>query len=552
VISKTHLRPFPFFVGFLTLICAVSVEAGWALNIPILRSMLPRFVAMNPVTALCFGLVGLSLMLLSSIPDYGISRRERIAKALVLFVGLIGALKVASYAFGFDIGLDHWFFANKLEIQVTPNRMAPNTALNFSLLSLAILVLEFDSARRILASQIFAMMAGVLSLLAIIGYAYGVTAFYGVLSYIPMALNTALLFLFSCCGTLALRHEQGLMQPLTAKTTGGFLSRRLLPYAVVIPIGLGGMRLYGERHAFFSTTLGEALLVTSVIGIFAAMIWRSAHLLNVADTRRLIAEAKLQHERDSLEIKVEQRTAEISRANKDLRSEMREREKVTAELERNREELKLITDALPVLIAYVDADRCVCFENKTAQNWHNNTDSQSGSVPLSQILGSENYHAIEKHLDRAYSGQEVQYEAWFTPQGRQRIYAHGIHVPRFDAEGNVQGVFLLLMDMSERKQIEEELRILNQIKSEFVMVVSHELRTPLTAINEGINLVLENDNPDSEILKVAQNNTIRLTELIKHVVDGGSHQSSGSLTSDLHYAQNLLSSIRYSPPQEKS
>ncbi|MFZ0034735.1 MAG: chemotaxis protein CheB [Sedimentisphaerales bacterium] len=85
-------------------------------------------------------------------------------------------------------------------------------------------------------------------------------------------------------------------------------------------------------------------------------------------------------------------------------------------------------------------------------------------------------------------------------------------------------------DITERKQIDEKTRRLEEIKtttdikSKFTSMVSHELRSPLGAIKEGINLVLEGlvgniNGEQRDLLDTAKKNTDRLGRLINNVLD---------------------------------
>lgn len=69
----------------------------------------------------------------------------------------------------------------------------------------------------------------------------------------------------------------------------------------------------------------------------------------------------------------------------------------------------------------------------------------------------------------------------------------------------------------------ENLRQLDQLKSEFVSLVSHELRTPLTNIHGGIELALKNLDPCAEtshnVLTVVQSEVNRLSKLVRHILD---------------------------------
>ena len=73
--------------------------------------------------------------------------------------------------------------------------MAPNTAVNFILLGVALVIIDRPGARIRWAAQLLAVTAAMTSLLALMGYAYGLRSFYGIGSQIAMALPTALTFL---------------------------------------------------------------------------------------------------------------------------------------------------------------------------------------------------------------------------------------------------------------------------------------------------------------------------------------------------------------------
>lgn len=75
----------------------------------------------------------------------------------------------------------------------------------------------------------------------------------------------------------------------------------------------------------------------------------------------------------------------------------------------------------------------------------------------------------------------------------------------------------------ELQQVNEELKELDRLKSEFVSMVSHELRTPLTNINGCIELMLSDDEMDGEtrrqMLQVIGDQSTRLTRLVKGILN---------------------------------
>ncbi|MEJ7819100.1 MAG: hypothetical protein WKF44_02225, partial [Rubrobacteraceae bacterium] len=170
---------------------------GWTFEVDVLKRILPGLVAMNPTTALAFIAAGLALWLLRTAAVD--PRSRRVAQVLAFIVALVGLIKLVGILSGWDVGVDRLLFSEKLELETAttgiPNRMAPNTALNFFLLGCAMLFLDRRTRRGYWPTQYLMLIAGAASLLPVIGYAYGVKSFYGISSYIPMALHTALTFL---------------------------------------------------------------------------------------------------------------------------------------------------------------------------------------------------------------------------------------------------------------------------------------------------------------------------------------------------------------------
>jgi len=81
-----------------------------------------------------------------------------------------------------------------------------------------------------------------------------------------------------------------------------------------------------------------------------------------------------------------------------------------------------------------------------------------------------------------------------------------------------------IYDITDRKKVEEELKTLDKLKTEFISTVSHELRTPLSITKEGVSLILDripgaiNEN-QSTILVAAKNNIDRLARIIDDLLD---------------------------------
>jgi PAS domain S-box-containing protein len=285
------------------LVGCLVLFGGWGLNLNWLKSTISGSSEMKANTALCFILAGISLGLHSlglqtRRHSFGISRS--ISQGCALAVGLIGALTLSQYLFGWNLGIDELLFP---DLPPDPGRMGDNTALNFVLVAIALWLLGQKTRKSDRTFQLAAILAVAIALLALIGYAYNVQIFYQFFFYsTSMALNTALTFLVLCVGILSIRADRGLMQTLTSNLTGGVVARKSLLIAIAFPSILGWLILQGLRAKLYDAAFGLALLVVLLIFILILVIWFNARWLNQTDYDRNRSEDRLRSSEEQLQL----------------------------------------------------------------------------------------------------------------------------------------------------------------------------------------------------------------------------------------------------------
>jgi len=81
----------------------------------------------------------------------------------------------------------------------------------------------------------------------------------------------------------------------------------------------------------------------------------------------------------------------------------------------------------------------------------------------------------------------------------------------------------IMRDITLRKEAEEKLRQIDQMKSEFLSNISHELRTPLQSISGFTKLIMDGQVPDpatqQEFLQIIDRETVHLGNLINGLLD---------------------------------
>ncbi|WP_158812722.1 PAS domain S-box protein [Methylocapsa sp. S129] len=134
-------------------------------------------------------------------------------------------------------------------------------------------------------------------------------------------------------------------------------------------------------------------------------------------------------------------------------SDRKEAERAARESE---ERLRATTDALPLLISYIDKDRVFRFANKRYEAWFDRPVSEIVGRKISDVMSAAMYEARRSFVDRALAGETVSYEADFArPDGA--LITEVVHVPHRDEAGRVLGMYVVVQDITDRKLAEKAL-----------------------------------------------------------------------------------------------
>jgi PAS domain S-box-containing protein len=292
------IERFVRFTPFLVACTGAAVLVGWFFDVQVLKSVIPGSATMKVNTACAFMVVGSAMWFLAA--DAPVSRL--IARGLLVLVVSVGALTLAESVFSFNLGIDQLIMSHTMQsgAAVHPGRMSLATSVNFCLIGIALLMLPPRSSSLSGSWAVWvALPVGLISMVAIVGYAYDASALYQFGPYDSMAIHTAWLFGILSLDVLCANPNHGIVSIAISKSAAGVVSRRLLPTIPLALFGLGWLRLSGQNAGLYDTHTGLAIMVVASIAVSTVAVILTVSALHAVDLRREgaeIAAAKAEYE----------------------------------------------------------------------------------------------------------------------------------------------------------------------------------------------------------------------------------------------------------------
>ncbi len=264
-----------------TIVISVFALLSWGLFWRVLvSSPLPPTLYLLPINAMACVLaaIGLWSAARGAVPWF-----TRTFAGLLILLALV---VLVQYLLRVERGIEQLLFSEQVSVLmegVYPGRPAPQAALTFLFIGLALWFAAYSQASRYDLTGIAASAVVFVSFTALLGHLFQAEEMYGATSGLSLA--DAVLLLILALGLLSL-NPRGLVAAYGADDVGGTARRRLLPSMVLTPVLLGLLLLVAGRNAWLDFSLGLALTVTANSVVFIVMIEWVSRLLSRIEVER--------------------------------------------------------------------------------------------------------------------------------------------------------------------------------------------------------------------------------------------------------------------------
>ena len=195
--------------------------------------------------------------------------------------------------------------------------------------------------------------------------------------------------------------------------------------------------------------------------------------------------------------------------------------------------IRTLTDHLPGMVSYWDADLRCRFANASYREWFDRGPEAMAGIAMVDLMGEKLFRKNEPFVRGAMRGEAQIFERELTTPSGEVRHVLARYVPDVDASGQVRGMYVLVSDVSDLKRAEQRLQQANAELTRVARIaaldafsasLAHEINQPLTALitnSETALRWLSRDPPDLEMTKQAvqrsERDARRASDIIGHL-----------------------------------
>ncbi|TAK82524.1 MAG: response regulator [Betaproteobacteria bacterium] len=182
------------------------------------------------------------------------------------------------------------------------------------------------------------------------------------------------------------------------------------------------------------------------------------------------------------------------------------------------EQLALVVDSMSAGVALCSRKLDYIWVNRRCAEWLGMRPEEVAGRPIGEVIGEDQLAAIRPYIERVLAGEHVQYERLVRYKGMGERWVRNHFSPTSDG----RGWLTVILDIHERRLMEQTLREAERRKDEFLATLAHELRNPLAPIRNAVAILGRKGPLDPELSwsrEVIDRQVDQLSRLIDDLLD---------------------------------
>lgn len=141
--------------------------------------------------------------------------------------------------------------------------------------------------------------------------------------------------------------------------------------------------------------------------------------------------------------------------------------------------IRLVMDNVPAMVAYWNKDMYCKYHNKQYRDMYGKTKEEMERIGVFDLLAEKLFKDSEKYVRSVLQGEPQMFERTLTKEDGSKVYTLARYIPD-DVDGNVEGFYVLISDVSELKTtqmiLEQKVRELDILATTDTLTGIHNRR----------------------------------------------------------------------------